>query len=168
MSIVIAGCSATRESGMPIEESGFLCDYSLLSETDSTIPGDFGPRPKLRYINPEADWAGHKKVLVDPVTFFSSKDVAPPREVQILLNYFYAKLRKNLKRDYKLVDSPQPETLRLTIALARAGEPESALDVDQVDGRVKASSLKKIGDIIEKHPEEAVSIIRSWIYQDQA
>jgi len=51
---------------------------------------------------------------------------------------------------------------------ARGGEPESALDVDQVDGRVKASSLKKIGDIIEKHPEEAVSIIRSWIYQDQA
>jgi flagellar M-ring protein FliF len=47
-------------------------------------------------------------------------------------------------------------------------EAESALDVDQVDGRVKASSLKKIGDIIEKHPEEAVSIIRSWIYQDQA
>jgi hypothetical protein len=88
---------------MPIEQSGFLCDYSLLSETDSAIPGDYGPRPKLRYINPDADWAGHKKVLVDPVTFFSSKDVAPPREVQILLNYFWAKLRENLQRDYELV-----------------------------------------------------------------
>jgi hypothetical protein len=128
MSIVIAGCSATRESGMPIEQSGFLCDYSLLSETDSAIPGDYGPRPKLRYINPDADWAGHKKVLVDPVTFFSSKDVKPPREVQILLNYFWAELREELKRDYELVDSPQPETLRLMIALTRAGERRVTLD----------------------------------------
>ncbi|CAB1084767.1 hypothetical protein D1AOALGA4SA_12277 [Olavius algarvensis Delta 1 endosymbiont] len=55
MSIVAAGCSATRKSGLPIEESGFLCDYSLLSQTDSTIPGDAGPRPRLRYINPDAD-----------------------------------------------------------------------------------------------------------------
>jgi hypothetical protein len=127
-SIVAAGCSATRKSGMPIEESGFLCDYSLLSETDSAIPGDFGPRPKLRYINPDADWAGHKKVLVDPVTFFSSKDVKPPREVQILLNYFWAELREELKRDYELVDSPQPATLRLTIALTHAGERRVTLD----------------------------------------
>ena len=65
ISIVGAGCRATRKSGMPIEQSGFLCDYSLLSETDSAISGDCGPRPRLRYINPDADWAGHKKVLVD-------------------------------------------------------------------------------------------------------
>ena len=128
ISMLGAGCSATLKSGMPIEQSGFLCDYSLLSETDSTIPGDFGPRPRLRYINPDADWAGHKKVLVDPVTLFSSKDVAPPREVQILLNYFWAKLRENLKRDYELVDSPQPGTLRVTIALTRVGERRVTLD----------------------------------------
>jgi flagellar M-ring protein FliF len=48
------------------------------------------------------------------------------------------------------------------------GEPlDSMLDVAQVEGRVQASSIRKIGDIIDKHPEEAVSIIRSWMYQDQ-
>jgi flagellar M-ring protein FliF len=31
---------------------------------------------------------------------------------------------------------------------------------------VKASSLKKVGEIIEKHPEEAVSILRTWMYQE--
>lgn len=41
------------------------------------------------------------------------------------------------------------------------------LDIAQVEGRVQASSIRKIGDIIDKHPEEAVSIIRSWMYQDQ-
>ena len=51
---------------------------------------------------------------------------------------------------------------------AAAGGGNEMLDISQVEGRVQASSLKKIGDIIEKHPEEAVSIIRSWMYQDQS
>jgi flagellar M-ring protein FliF len=44
---------------------------------------------------------------------------------------------------------------------------DAMLDIAQVEGRVQASAVRKIGDIIEKHPEEAVSIIRSWMYQDQ-
>ena len=44
---------------------------------------------------------------------------------------------------------------------------DAMLDIAQVEGRVQASTVRKIGDIIEKHPEEAVSIIRSWMYQDQ-
>ena len=123
-----SGCSKTRKSGLPIEESGFLADYSLLSPTDSTIPGDAGPRPRYRYINPDVDWAGYTKVLVDPVTFLSSGDVKPPREVQVLLNYFWAELREELKQDYELVESPQPETIRFTIALTRAGERNVTLD----------------------------------------
>ncbi|MCG8545939.1 MAG: flagellar M-ring protein FliF, partial [Alphaproteobacteria bacterium] len=44
-------------------------------------------------------------------------------------------------------------------AMPAAGDAtDSLLDIAQVDGRVQASSLRKIGDIIEKHPEEAVSI----------
>lgn len=41
------------------------------------------------------------------------------------------------------------------------------IDIGQVDGRVAASSIKKIGEIVEKHPEEAVAIVRSWMYQDK-
>jgi flagellar M-ring protein FliF len=26
--------------------------------------------------------------------------------------------------------------------------------------------MKKIGEIVEKHPDEAVAIVRSWMYQD--
>lgn len=46
------------------------------------------------------------------------------------------------------------------------GTQESMIDLNRVDGRVKASSLKKMGEIIEKHPEEAVAIIRQWIYAE--
>ncbi len=43
---------------------------------------------------------------------------------------------------------------------------DSMIDIAHIEGRVKASSMKKIGEIIEKHPEEAVSILRSWMYQE--
>lgn len=44
-------------------------------------------------------------------------------------------------------------------------ELTAMLSLDRVDGRVKASSLKKINEIIEKHPEEALATIRSWMSQ---
>lgn len=46
-----------------------------------------------------------------------------------------------------------------------AGEPEKMIDIGQVEGRIAASSIRKIGEIVEKHPEEAVAIVRSWMYQ---
>jgi len=45
-------------------------------------------------------------------------------------------------------------------------EIERMIDISRVEGRVKASSLRKVGEIVEKHPEEAVSIIRNWINQE--
>jgi flagellar M-ring protein FliF len=42
---------------------------------------------------------------------------------------------------------------------------DQAIDVARVEGQVKATSMKKIGEIIDKHPEEAVAIVRSWLYQ---
>jgi flagellar M-ring protein FliF len=53
-----------------------------------------------------------------------------------------------------------------------SGEPgmddqyEELIDIDRVEGRVKASSVKKVGEIVKEHPEEALSIIRTWMYQE--
>ena len=43
---------------------------------------------------------------------------------------------------------------------------ETMINLNNIEGRVKASSLRKIGEIIDKHPEEAVSIVRTWMYQE--
>ena len=43
---------------------------------------------------------------------------------------------------------------------------EELIDIAKVEGRVKASSIKKIGEIIDQHPEEAVGIIRNWLYSE--
>jgi flagellar M-ring protein FliF len=48
---------------------------------------------------------------------------------------------------------------------ANAASNNEMIDIGQVDGRVAASSMKKIGEIVEKHPDEAVAIVRSWMYQ---
>lgn len=45
-------------------------------------------------------------------------------------------------------------------------EEDLMIDIQNVDGRVRASSLKKIGEIIDKHPEEAVTILRNWMYEE--
>ncbi|MEQ9491096.1 MAG: flagellar basal-body MS-ring/collar protein FliF [Alphaproteobacteria bacterium] len=47
-----------------------------------------------------------------------------------------------------------------------ADEMDQMIDIAHIEGRVKASSMKKVGEIIEKHPEEAVSILRNWMYQE--
>ncbi len=44
---------------------------------------------------------------------------------------------------------------------------DSSIDINQVEGRVKESSLNKISEIVNKHPEEAVAILRTWLYQDR-
>jgi flagellar M-ring protein FliF len=43
---------------------------------------------------------------------------------------------------------------------------EAMIDIAHIEGRVKASSIKKIGEIVQKHPEEAVSILRNWMYKE--
>jgi flagellar M-ring protein FliF len=43
---------------------------------------------------------------------------------------------------------------------------DEMIDLNRIEGRVKASSLRKIGEIVEKHPEDVVNIIRAWMYQE--
>ncbi len=47
-----------------------------------------------------------------------------------------------------------------------ADEIEHMIDLNKVEGRVRASSVRKIGEIVDKHPDEAVAIIRNWLYQE--
>ncbi len=63
---------------------------------------------------------------------------------------------------------PSPAVAQVPGASAPAEEEhfDELIDIDRVEGRVKASSVKKVGEIVDKHPDEALSIVRSWMYQD--
>ena len=49
---------------------------------------------------------------------------------------------------------------------AAESEIERMIDISRVEGRVKASSLRKVGEIVDKHPDEAIGILRNWMYQE--
>ncbi len=46
-----------------------------------------------------------------------------------------------------------------------ASEMEQRLDIARIEGQVKASSVKKVADFVEKHPEESTAILRSWVHE---
>ena len=45
---------------------------------------------------------------------------------------------------------------------------DDMIDLTRIDGRVKASSLRRIGDLVERNPDEVVQVLRNWLYQDGA
>ncbi len=45
-------------------------------------------------------------------------------------------------------------------------EDDNLINLQSVEGKVKASSVKKVNEIIDKHPNESVAIIRSWMFQE--
>ena len=44
-----------------------------------------------------------------------------------------------------------------------AAEAESSIDVSQVNGRLRGSSVRKMAEVVNQHPDESVQIIRGWL-----
>lgn len=42
---------------------------------------------------------------------------------------------------------------------------EDTIDVAKIQGQVKASSVNKVAEIVESHPEESISILRTWLHE---
>lgn len=40
------------------------------------------------------------------------------------------------------------------------------IDVERVEGQVKASLLNTVSDIVEKHPDESLAIVRGWLHAE--
>jgi flagellar M-ring protein FliF len=51
------------------------------------------------------------------------------------------------------------------LALPGPTEMDQRIDIARIEGQVKASSIKKVAEFVEKHPEESVSILRSWLHE---
>ena len=44
---------------------------------------------------------------------------------------------------------------------------ESMVEIANVEGQLKTSSIRKLADMVERHPEESLSIMRGWMTQEQ-
>ena len=59
---------------------------------------------------------------------------------------------------------PQPQQAG-SPAQAVLPKRESMIDISQIDGQVRESSIRKVGDVVQSHPEEAMAILRTWLHQ---
>jgi flagellar M-ring protein FliF len=50
--------------------------------------------------------------------------------------------------------------------VAISNRTAAMIDIAQVQGQVHAQSVQKVGELAEQNPQEAVSIIRSWLHED--
>jgi flagellar M-ring protein FliF len=54
-----------------------------------------------------------------------------------------------------------------TLALPPPGNAdlEQKIDIARIEGQVKASSVKRVSEFVERHPDESVAIIRTWLHE---
>ena len=48
---------------------------------------------------------------------------------------------------------------------APQSEMEQRLDIARIEGQVKASSIKRVAEFVEAHPEESVAQLRTWLHE---
>jgi flagellar M-ring protein FliF len=75
----------------------------------------------------------------------------------------------------RVVTSPDGQQMQIAVDPA-TGQPlalpgpgsadlEQKIDIARIEGQVKASSVKRVSEFVDKHPEESVSIIRTWLHE---
>ena len=49
--------------------------------------------------------------------------------------------------------------------LALPSPVEAKIDISRIDGQVRESAIRKVGEVVASHPEEALAILRTWLHQ---
>ena len=49
------------------------------------------------------------------------------------------------------------------VQLPSPSEMEQKIDIARIEGQVKASSVKKVADFVQSHPDDAAGILRTWV-----
>jgi len=83
----------------------------------------------------------------------------------------------------QMVIGQQPVTRLVTLSdgstqqvvVDQAGEPfalagpasdiDQRIDIAKIEGQVKASSIKRVSEFVDKHPDESVAILRTWLHE---
>lgn len=61
---------------------------------------------------------------------------------------------------------PIPDGKALNIDIPTPDRFDAGIDVARINGQVKASSIKKISEVVSSHPDESLAIIRSWLAEE--
>jgi hypothetical protein len=114
--VLTAGsCPTTRPPRGTPTEPGLLGDNSGLR------PGKHG-QAERGYNADDANFASYDAILFESVTVWKSDDTSTltPEETQELTDYLYAAVHRELAKDYRMVEKPEPKALRLRVAITEA------------------------------------------------
>jgi flagellar M-ring protein FliF len=50
-------------------------------------------------------------------------------------------------------------------ALPAPAGRDNMIDISRIEGQVRESSIRKVGEVVQAHPEEALAILRTWLHQ---
>jgi flagellar M-ring protein FliF len=64
--------------------------------------------------------------------------------------------------------APGMGTAMITAAGHAMLADDGMISMQNVEGQLRASAMKKLTDLVEQHPEASLSIMRSWMTADQA
>lgn len=128
---VLGGCGASRQA-RNMDLTGVLVNPAILKEGT-------GDQMLYRYQNPNANFKNYNKVMIDPVIISTAADMDAETRAnyQNLANNAFVYLNEQLKKDYQIVQSAEPGTLRVQMAIVDADSTKP--------GRTLLSTVMPIG-----------------------
>jgi hypothetical protein len=146
--LLLVLASACASHGPEIQTLGFLEDYRQLS------PGREG-QASLIYIDGEADFSIYSAILIQSVVAWPGPDGQPAAATQALAANLDEDLRRELAREFDLVDQPGAGVLQLRTALASEADSHLVLEVELLD----AESGQRLVAAVDRHKLETVDAV---------
>lgn len=126
-----SGCAATKQA-RTVEKLGFLKDLYPLMRHGNEENGE----SLLLYRNPKIPSipkGSYTKFILDPVLIFRGPESRlqgiPQDQMQLLADTFYALIYQEISKDYEMVTTPGPHTLRTQVAMTHLERSWPMLDV---------------------------------------
>jgi len=115
--LLLGGCAGSYQArSMEVKEGQTLLVNPAILEKGTD------DQALYRYANPKADIKKYTKIMIDPVIVSKSAelDASDLENWQKLANNAYVYLNQELSKDYQVATSPDPQTLRIQLAILDA------------------------------------------------
>jgi flagellar M-ring protein FliF len=121
-------------------------------------------------INEPSGWMAALQLTKDDIMRAIEMVVMGLLALVVLLMVVRPLVRRVLAPEVRALPAPAADAADIADALAaeaaKAAEPSSTakmIDIAQIQGQVHAQSVQKVGELADRNPSEAVSIIRQWM-----
>ncbi len=68
----------------------------------------------------------------------------------------------------QLAAAPGVPRLPAPAGAAEREADEAMVDLANIEGQIRASSIRRVAELVDKHPEESLTIVRTWMQQEAA